>query len=69
MTTERIWPDGLLAYKRTPEFTEASVPAGLLRRHSTKPGVRACLHVEAGRALGADPHEIIREAEAAGSNT
>lgn len=29
-------PEGLLAYKRTPEFTETEVPAGLLKAHQTK---------------------------------
>jgi tellurite resistance-related uncharacterized protein len=42
-------PPGLSAYKRTPSFTEASMPAGLLRAHSTKEGVWALIHVEAGR--------------------
>jgi tellurite resistance-related uncharacterized protein len=32
-------PDKLVAYKRTPEFTDASVPDGLLHAHSTKAGV------------------------------
>lgn len=47
--TERQWPEGLVAYKRTPEFTETTVPAGLLRSHSTKPGVWAKIHVLSGR--------------------
>lgn len=29
-------PDNVLPYKRTPEFTEESVPAGLLNAHQTK---------------------------------
>lgn len=32
-------PNDIVAYQRTPEFTEQSVPAGLLHSHSTKPGV------------------------------
>ena len=32
-------PENLVAYKRTPEFTETSVPEGLLHAHSTKAGV------------------------------
>jgi len=32
-------PDNLIAYKRTPEFTDTSVPDGLLHAHSTKAGV------------------------------
>lgn len=43
------WPAGLAPYKRSPEFTETTVPAGLLRHHSTKAGVWGCLHVLQGR--------------------
>ncbi len=32
-------PENVVAYKRTPEFTAASVPEGLLHAHSTKAGV------------------------------
>lgn len=32
-------PDNVSAYKRTSEFTEASVPQGLLNDHGTKEGV------------------------------
>ena len=42
-------PKGFEAYKRTPDFTADSVPAGLLRHHSTKPGVWALIHVLEGR--------------------
>jgi tellurite resistance-related uncharacterized protein len=42
-------PLDVRAYKRTPEFTEATVPAGLLRDHDTKPGVWALIHVLEGR--------------------
>ena len=38
----------LVPYRRTPTFTESSVPAGLLRDHRTKPGVYGRIHVEAG---------------------
>lgn len=54
MTADRIWPDGLEAYKRTSEFTEASVPAALLQRHSTKAGVWARLHVVEGALIFRD---------------
>lgn len=46
--TDRIWPDDLVAYKRTPLFTEVTIPAGLLRAHETKAGVWARLHVIEG---------------------
>ncbi len=42
-------PDGVAAYKRTPEFDEGSIPAGLLKDHSTKPGVWGVIHVLAGQ--------------------
>lgn len=35
-------------YKRTPEFTEQSVPAGLLGRHNTAPEVWGRIHVTEG---------------------
>lgn len=41
-------PDGAVAYKRTKEFTEETVPAGLLREHSTKAGVWGRIHVLEG---------------------
>ena len=41
-------PSGLEAYKRTPLFTEATVPAGLLKDHSTKEGTWGLIHVEVG---------------------
>lgn len=31
-------PDHVTAYKRTPNFTEATVPKGLLKAHKTKAG-------------------------------
>lgn len=44
-------PGGLSAYKRTPTFSEVSVPRGLLNDHSTKEGVWGLIHVEEGRLL------------------
>jgi tellurite resistance-related uncharacterized protein len=32
-------PDNVTAYKRTPEFTEFTVPKGLLKHHQTKENV------------------------------
>jgi tellurite resistance-related uncharacterized protein len=39
------WPDGLVAYKRTPEFTEQTIPAGLQKDHTLKIGAwgRICI--------------------------
>ena len=42
-------PSGLTRYRRTAEFTEATVPAGLLRAHTTKAGVWGLIHVLKGR--------------------
>lgn len=42
-------PDGAEPYKRTPTFTEVSVPSGLLNDHSTKEGVWGLIHVERGQ--------------------
>ena len=41
-------PEGHAAYKRTRQFTEDSIPGGLLHRHSTKPGVWGRIVVERG---------------------
>ena len=41
-------PPGLVAYKRTPEFTTDTVPAGLLRQHNTKAGVWGLIVVVEG---------------------
>lgn len=41
-------PDGLECYKRTPDFTEATVPPGLLKDHSTKEGTWGLIHVTSG---------------------
>lgn len=54
------WPEHFVAYKRTPEFTAESLPAGLRKDHSTKPGIWAKIIVSEGRlryraeALGID---------------
>lgn len=44
----RQLPEGLSSYKRTATFTEASVPAGLLKDHSTKDGTWGLIQVEQG---------------------
>jgi len=44
-------PPGLVSYKRTAVFTEASVPAGLLGDHQTKEGVWGLIHVEQGQVV------------------
>ena len=42
------WPASLVVHRRTPEFDETSVPAGLRRDHATKRGVWARIHVLEG---------------------
>ena len=44
-------PPDAVAYQRTPEFTEHSVPAGLLRNHNTKAGVWGRIVVSEGSLL------------------
>ena len=45
---KRLPPD-VTAYKRTPEFTHDTIPAGLLKSHSTKAGVWGNIVVVDGR--------------------
>lgn len=42
-------PDHFVAYRRTPEFTQDTVPAALRKDHSTRPGVWAKVNVIEGR--------------------
>lgn len=41
-------PSDAAPHRRTPDFTEATVPAGLLRSHTTKAGVWGRIHVVEG---------------------
>lgn len=41
-------PEGLSAYRETPEFTAETVPAGLLRDHATKAGTWGRIEVLSG---------------------
>jgi len=45
----RQLPATVTAYKKTPVFTQDSIPDGLARDHSTKAGVWALIHVLSGR--------------------
>lgn len=47
----RELPADVQAYKKTPEFTERSIPPGLLREHSTKAGVWGVINVVQGALL------------------
>jgi tellurite resistance-related uncharacterized protein len=44
-------PEGVAHYKSTPEFTETSIPAGLLRSHSTAAGVWGRITILEGALL------------------
>lgn len=56
-------PLGARPYKRTPSFTETTVPAALLGDHSTKAGTWGLIHVEKGslRYIVADPRRPGRQ--------
>jgi tellurite methyltransferase len=53
-------PDGLQEYKRTPEFSEDSIPAGLLKDHTTKVGVWGLIHVLEGVLFYTVQHPAVR---------
>lgn len=42
-------PASATAYKKTPEFTEETVPVGLLKAHQTKEGTWGKINVTEGR--------------------
>lgn len=44
-------PRGLEQYKKTPEFNETTVPAGLISDHSTKTGTWATITVLEGELI------------------
>lgn len=58
-------PDGLpaevSAYRRTPVFDAATIPAGLLRDHATKAGVWGVIRVLSGRLsyVSGDPPSAV----------
>ena len=49
MIASEDWPEGLAPCKRTPVFTETTVPLALLRSHSTKEAMWGRLHVLVGK--------------------
>ena len=62
------WPENLAIRRRTPEFTETSVPVGLLRDHATKRGVWGRIRVLEGALVyrvGAPIHRAINIAAGA----
>jgi len=44
-----VMPPDMRPYRRTDVFTETTVPAGLLKAHTTKEGAWALIHVLEGR--------------------
>ena len=55
-------PSNLEAYKKTPVFTEKTVPNGLLKAHSTKAGIWGKICVTKGKLLyviEVEPQEVI----------
>ena len=44
-------PQEMHAYRRTPEFTETTIPGALLKAHTTKDGTWALIHVLEGRLV------------------
>jgi tellurite resistance-related uncharacterized protein len=64
-----VLPPDVRPYRRTQTFTEATVPAALLKAHTTKAGAWALIHVLEGRLAyrledpGRPPSEIVLSAE------
>jgi tellurite resistance-related uncharacterized protein len=56
-------PRDVRPYRRTPEFTEATVPGALLKAHTTKEGAWALIHVLEGRLAYRvdDPRRLVSE--------
>lgn len=50
-------PPGLTFRRKTPVFTEASLPDALTKDHTTKAGVWGVIHVERGRLRYSVPSE------------
>jgi tellurite methyltransferase len=41
-------PPAAVSIRRTPDFSESTIPSGLLHRHSTKPGVWGLIQIIEG---------------------
>lgn len=56
-------PSDVQPYARTAEFTETTVPSGLLRAHTTKAGAWGLIHVLQGRLAYriTDPRRLASE--------
>ncbi|WP_437574264.1 DUF3565 domain-containing protein [Sorangium sp. So ce887] len=64
-------PDGMVAYSRTAEFDEGTIPGGLRKNHTTKPGVWGVIHVVSGqlryRIDGLGGREMLLDPESPGT--
>lgn len=56
-------PEDVAHYKSTPEFTETTIPAGLLRAHSTAAGVWGRIKVLEGKLLYRELEPAVEEHE------
>lgn len=55
-------PDNVKPYKKTPTFTEESIPIGLFKSHTTKPGTWGKICINKGKLLytiEVEPNESI----------
>ena len=61
------FPDNLASYNQTPDFDEETVPAGLLKDHSTKSGVWGMIRVGKGelRYTSGSHTELVRTGQSA----
>jgi tellurite resistance-related uncharacterized protein len=44
-------PENVLNYKKTPRFNQETVPAGLLKAHTTKEGTWGIINIISGKLL------------------
>ena len=66
MTAPPQLPSGLKPGRRTPSFTDETVPDGLARDHTTKAGTWGVIHVEEGRLRYCVPSRAYETEIAAG---
>ncbi len=63
-------PDSVTSYNKSPEFTEETVPAGLLKAHQTKEGTWGKINVSEGylryRILEPELEEVLLSKEVYG---
>ena len=56
-------PENVKEYKRTPTFSEDTVPKGLLRSHTTKAGTWGRIVIEEGKLLYRILEPVLEEIE------